>query len=262
MDFGLTGKRALVSASTGGIGEAIAQALSEEGAVVTLNGRTSASVSEAMARIREKAPNAELDALVADLGTADGCERAIAAVPDVEILVNNLGIYEATHFFDTSDQQWQHLIEVNVMSGIRLARHYLKRMLERNTGRILFIASECAVNPAPEMAHYSATKTMQISLSRNLAELTKSTNVTVNSVLPGPVATSGLLDFIQGLFPDLASDQAQSAFMARYRSTSLIQRLTKPQEIADFVTFIASDRAGAINGAALRVDGGMIRSVV
>lgn len=263
MNLGLAGKKALISGSSGGIGEAIATSLAREGAAVTLNGRSRESVEAAMARIRAVVPGAVLTRLVADLGTAAGCDAAIAALPadGLDILVNNLGIYEPVDFFDATDAQWQRLIEVNVMSGVRLARHFLKGMLTRGTGRVIFMASESGINPAPEMAHYSATKTMQISVSRNLAELTKGTDVTVNAVLPGPVNTEGVGTFIADLFPELPRDEAHRKFMRENRPTSLIQRLTRPEEIGDFVCFIASDRASAVNGAALKVDGGMIRSV-
>lgn len=263
MDLGLAGKNALISGSSGGIGEAIATSLAREGAAVTLNGRSRESVEAAMARIRAEVSGAVLTPLVADLGTAAGCDAAIAALPadGLDILVNNLGIYEPVDFFDATDAQWQRLIEVNVMSGVRLARHFLKGMLTRGTGRVIFMASESGINPAPEMAHYSATKTMQISVSRNLAELTKGTDVTVNAVLPGPVNTEGVGTFIADLFPELPRDEAHRKFMRENRPTSLIQRLTRPEEIGDFVCFIASDRASAVNGAALKVDGGMIRSV-
>lgn len=262
MDLGLGGKTALVSASSGGIGEAIATSLAREGARVVVNGRSPASVQAALARIRDAVPGADLVPLVADLGGAEGCEAAVREVPAVDILVNNLGVYEASGFFETGDAQWLRLVEINVLSGVRLARHYLRGMLERNEGRIVFIASESGLNPAPEMAHYSATKTMQISVSRNLAELTKGTRVTVNSVLPGPVNTDGVGGFIANLFPHLTPGEAHRTFMRENRPTSLIQRLSEPAEIADFVTFVASARASAVNGAALKVDGGMVRSVV
>jgi 3-oxoacyl-[acyl-carrier protein] reductase len=261
MELGLQGKTALVSASSGGIGEAIATSLAREGARVVVNGRSEAGIEAAFTRIRQAVPNAALQPLVADLGTSKGCDEAIAAVDAVDILVNNLGIYEPSDFFQTSDAQWQRLIEVNVMSGVRLSRHYLKGMLEQDSGRVIFVASESGINPAPEMAHYSATKTMQLSLSRNLAELTKGTRVTVNAVLPGPVNTEGVGGFIANVFPELPPHEAHAKFMRENRPTSLIQRLSEPAEIADFVTFIASARASAVNGAALKVDGGMIRSV-
>jgi 3-oxoacyl-[acyl-carrier protein] reductase len=261
MQLELEGKRALVSGSSGGIGEAIATSLAREGAIVWVNGRSIATTQAAIGRILARHSKARLEPLVADIGTRTGCEAAISTVGEVDILVNNLGIYEPSDFFETTDEQWLRLVEVNVMSGVRLSRHFLKGMLARNEGRVVFVASESGVNPAPEMAHYSATKTMQISVSRNLAELTKGSNVTVNAILPGPVDTEGVGTFIANVFPELPRAEAQRKFMRENRPTSLIQRLSEPAEIADFVTFLASRRASAINGAALKVDGGMIRSV-
>jgi 3-oxoacyl-[acyl-carrier protein] reductase len=176
--------------------------------------------------------------------------------------VNNLGIYESVDFFDCNDSQWQHVFEVNIFSGLRLGRYYLKRMLKRNSGRILFISSESAVNPAPEMAHYNATKLMQLSLSRSMAELTKGTDVTVNSVLPGPTRTEGVQIFIKGIFPDMEYEAAEKRFMKENRPTSLIARLIRPEELAAAVTFLCSPLGSAVNGESMRVDGGMIRSVV
>jgi 3-oxoacyl-[acyl-carrier protein] reductase len=260
MDLKLANQTALVSASSGGIGEAIALSLAAEGVCVIVNGRSATSVEGAMANIMRACPLARLLPLVADLGTVEGARCAIETYPQVDILVNNLGIYEVSEFFKTSDEQWQRLIEVNVMSGIRLSRHYLAGMLSKDSGRVIFICSESGVNPAPEMAHYSATKTMQMSVSRNLAEMTKGSNVTVNAVLPGPVRTEGVEKFIVDLFKS-DFDSAETKFMSENRPTSLIQRLTRPEEIGDFVAFLASPRASAVNGAALRVDGGMIRTV-
>ena len=189
MNFDLANKVALVTASSGGIGLEIARSLAAEGARVVINGRTQASVDKAIADIRAGLPKADLVPLATDNGTAEGCTATIAAIPSVDILVNNLGIYEAVGFFEETDADWQRLFEVNVMSGVRLTRHYLRGMLDRGKGRVVFISSESGVSPAPEMAHYSATKTTQLSISRSLAELTKNTNVTVNSVLPGPTRT-------------------------------------------------------------------------
>lgn len=261
MDLQLTGKLALVTASTGGIGREIARSLAREGATVIVNGRTTASVEAALADIRASVPDAQLKPLAADNGTPDGVARTLREFPEVDILVNNLGIYEAVGFFDETDEAWQRLFEVNIMSGVRLARHYLKPMLARKTGRIVFISSESAISPSPEMAHYAATKTMQLSIARSLAELTKGTAVTVNAVLPGSTLTEGVEKFVQDIFPDLAPAEAQRKFMQQNRPTSLIERLINPEEIADLVTYVSSARASAINGAALRVDGGLVRSV-
>lgn len=262
MDLHLTDKLALVTASSGGIGFEIARSLASEGARVIINGRSASSVDAAVQRLKELVPAAKLEALAADNGTPEGCEATLMAFPEVDILVNNLGIYEAVGFFDETDEAWRKLFEVNVMSGVRLSRHYLRRMLEKGEGRIVFIASESAVSPAPEMAHYSATKTMQLSVSRSLAELTKGTHVTVNTVLPGSTKTEGVMEFIKDVFPGASPEEAEKRFMQENRPTSLIERLIEPSEIGDFVAFVASSRASAINGAALRVDGGLVRSVI
>ncbi|MDQ0315899.1 SDR family NAD(P)-dependent oxidoreductase [Amorphus orientalis] len=262
MEFGYRGKRCLVTASTGGLGFAIASAMAAEGATVVLNGRTETSVRSAIDRLKTAVPDADLEIAVGNTGSADGCAAVSAACPDVDVLILNLGIYEAMDIYESGDERWHELIEINVMSSVRLARHYLPRMLRRNRGRVVFINSESAINPAPELPAYSTTKTMQLSLARNLAETTKNTNVTVNSVLPGPSATEGVANLIAGLYPDLERAEAERRFIAENRPTSLIQRLARPEEVADFVTFLASDRTGIVNGAALRIDGGLIRTVV
>ncbi|HYD15753.1 MAG TPA: SDR family oxidoreductase [Hyphomicrobium sp.] len=262
MNLDLANKTALVSASSGGIGLEIARSLAADGARVVVNGRTQASVDKAIADIRSTVPKADLVALAADAGTAEGCAAAIAALPSADILVNNLGIYEAVGFFDETDEAWQRLFDVNIMSGVRLSRHYLKGMLERGWGRVVFISSESGVTPAPEMAHYSATKTMQLSIARSLAELTKNTEVTVNSVLPGPTRTPGVEEFIGGIYPDLAQTDAERHFIAQNRPTSLIGRLIDPKEIGDTVAFVCSPRASAINGSCIRAEGGLVRSIV
>lgn len=261
MKLDLENKVALVTAASGGIGQEIARSLATEGATVAINGRTPASVEKAVAEIRASVPDARLIPLAADNGTAAGCAETIRQLPDVDILVNNLGIYEAVGFFDETDEAWQKLFEVNVMSGVRLARHYLNGMLRRGHGRIVFIASESGVSPAPEMAHYSATKTMQLGISRSLAELTKGTQVTVNAVLPGPTRTGNVEKFIQDVFPGIPPAEAQRRFMAENRPTSLIGRLIDPREIGDIVAFVCSARAAIINGACIRAEGGLVRSV-
>ena len=261
MNLQLINKTALVTASTGGIGLEIAKSLASEGAVVVINGRSSKSVNNAISKILAEVPKAQLQSLVADNATLEGSEATINKFPRIDILINNLGIYESVEFLKSTDEQWQNIMDVNIMSGVRLSRHYLKNMLDMNEGRIIFISSESAINPAPEMAHYSATKTMQMSLSRSLSELTKGTNVTVNTVLPGSTKTEGVKQFVQELFPLLEYEEAERKFMKENRSTSLIGRLIEAKEIADFTTFISSPISSAINGAALRVDGGIVRSV-
>jgi len=261
MNLKIDDKLVLVTASTGGIGLEIAQTLAEEGARVIVNGRSEATVQAAIARIRSEVPIAKLEALVADNGTVEGASTTIAQFPEVDVLINNLGIYEAVGFFEETDEAWQKLFDANIMSGVRLSRHYLKAMLARGTGRVIFIASEAAISPSPEMAHYSATKTMQLSISRSLAELTKGTQVTVNTVMPGSTKTEGVAKLVRDIFPDLSPEEAERRFMVENRPTSLIERLIDPKEIADFVAYLSSPRASAINGAALRIDGGLVRSV-
>jgi len=261
MDLQLSGRRALITASTGGIGWEIARTLAEEGTEVIVNGRSQGSVDAALARIRDAVPGASVRGVVGDAGTAEGCEAIIAAVGEVDILVNNLGIYEVSAFVDTTDDEWLRLFEVNILSGVRLSRHFVSGMLTRDSGRIVFISSEAALTPAQEMPHYSATKTMELSISRNLAELTKGTKVTVNVVLPGSTRTAGVRTFVQDLFPDLPYAEAEATFMRDNRPTSIIGRLIDPTEIADMVAFVCSPRSSAMNGSAVRVDGGIVRSV-
>lgn len=261
MNLHLESKTALVTASSGGIGKEIATALAREGVTVIINGRSTAAVEAAIADIRSQLPEAKLKGLASDNGTAEGVAETIRQYPEIDILVNNLGIYEAVGFFEETDEAWQRLFEVNIMSGVRLARHYLKSMLDQGAGRIIFISSESAVSPSPEMAHYAATKTMQLSISRSLAELTKGSAVTVNTIMPGSTKTEGVAKFVKDIFPDETQENAERRFMQENRPTSLIERLIEPREIADFVTFVSSPLASAINGAALRVDGGLVRSV-
>ena len=263
MELNLQNQKVLVSASSGGIGHAIATAFAREGAEVIINGRSEESVNNAIAKIKENLPDAKLLPLAADLGTAEGCKLAIESYREVNILVNNLSLYESVDFFEITDEQWQRLFDINIMSSVRLSRHYLKQMLENNWGRILFIASESAISPAPEMAHYSATKTMQLSIARSLAELTKGTEVTVNSLLPGSTMTESVMDFIQDVFDDesLTPEAAEQKFMAENRPTSLIQRLIRPKEIANAAVFLCSPLASVFNGSAVRADGGLVRSV-
>lgn len=262
MDLHYKGKRCLITASTGGLGFAIAKAMAAEGASVILNGRSAATLDKTVARLKAAVPGADVTGALGNSGTAEGCAELIANCPDVDVLIINLGIYEAMDIYKAGDDRWHELIEVNVMSGVRLSRHYIPKMLARDAGRVVFMASESGINPAPEMPAYSATKTMQLSLARNLAETTKGTKVTVNSVLPGPCRTEGVAELIKGLYPGVETAEAERRFVAENRPTSLIQRLSLPEEVADFVTFLASDRTGIVNGAALKIDGGLIRTVV
>lgn len=263
MELQLSGQTALVTGSTSGIGKEIAATLAAEGANVLINGRREDKVNETTEEIRSRHAGAALLPAVADLGTEQGCRTLMEQHPDVDIVVNNLGIFEPAEFFDIPDAEWFRFFEVNIMSGVRLSRHYLKRMMQQDRGRIIFIASEAAVMPSQEMAHYSATKTMQLSISRSLAELTKGTNVTVNTVMPGSTLTEGVETMLDTLYPgeSLTIHEAEQRFMRENRPTSIIQRLIRPEEIAHLVTFICSPLSSAINGAALRIDGGLVRSI-
>jgi NAD(P)-dependent dehydrogenase (short-subunit alcohol dehydrogenase family) len=264
MDLKLSDKVALVSGSTGGIGLAIATTLAQEGTTVVVNGRTQERVNQAIDQIKQSVPNAKLQGIAADLGTLAGVEAMIQQVPKVDILVNNLGIYSSQAFADISDEAWMNILEVNVMSGIRLSRHYLPLMLKQDWGRIIFISSESALNIPAEMIHYGVTKTAQLAVSRGLAETTMGSQVTVNAVLPGPTRSEGVEDFIQGLSKEqhLSPEQVEREFFTKMRPSSLIQRFAATSEVAALVAFVASPLASAINGAALRVEGGVVRSII
>ncbi|MEG3990519.1 SDR family oxidoreductase [Microcoleus sp. S28C3] len=264
MDLQLSDKVALVSGSTAGIGLAIATTLAQEGATVIVNGRTQERVNEALDRLKQSVPNAKLQGIAADLGTQAGVELLFQQVPEVNILVNNLGIYGSQAFEDISDEEWMNILEVNVMSGVRLSRHYLPPMLKKDWGRIIFISSESALNIPTEMIHYGVTKTAQVALSRGLAETTAGSRVTVNTVLPGPTRSEGVETFIEGLAKDqnITPEQVEKEFFTKTRPSSLIQRFATTSEVAALVAFVASPLASAINGAALRVEGGLLRSIV
>lgn len=264
MDLKLSDKVALVSGSTGGIGLAIATTLAQEGATVIVNGRTQERVNNAIDRIQQSVPNAKLQGIAADLGTQVGVELLVQQVLEVNILVNNLGIYGSKAFENISDEEWMNILEVNVMSGVRLSRHYLPLMLKKDWGRIIFISSESALNIPAEMIHYGVTKTAQVALSRGLAETTAGSRVTVNTVLPGPTRSEGVETFIAGLAKDqnISAAQVEKDFFTKTRPSSLIQRFASTSEVAALVAFVASPLASAINGAALRVEGGLVRSIV
>lgn len=263
MRIDLSGTTALVTGSTGGIGHAVAKRLAGAGAGIIVNGRTQARVDAAIASIGKVAPAAKVRGVAADVATAEGCASLVAAVPDVDILINNAGIFEPKGFFDIPDADWLRLFEVNVMSGVRLARAYMQGMLERNWGRIVFIASESALMIPKEMIHYGMTKAAQLAVSRGLAEMTKGTAVTVNSVMPGPTMSEGVETFVK----DLAKQNGQSAkdaaaqFIKQHRPSSLIQRFASVEEIANMVVYVASREASATNGAALRAEGGLLPTI-
>jgi NAD(P)-dependent dehydrogenase (short-subunit alcohol dehydrogenase family) len=258
MDLQIADKTALVTGSTAGIGFAIAEALVAEGASVIVNGRTQARVDAAMARIR-----GDVAGIAADLGAAAGVAQTIDRFPDVDILVNNLGIFEPKLFGKISDEDWFRFFEVNVMSGVRLSRHYLPRMMVRNWGRIVFISSESGLQIPAEMIHYGVTKTAQIAVARGMAELTKGTGVTVNSVLPGPTASEGVSLFVDQMAAAQSKTRQdmEKEFFQTARPSSLLRRFEKPEEIAAVVAFVVSPAASAINGAAIRADGGVVRSI-
>ncbi len=262
MDLELNGKTALVTGSTGGIGLAIAKSLAREGAAVTINGRTQQRVDEAMADIELESPGADVGAVAADLSTELGAAQLFGELPEFDILVNNLGVYGAKDFFQIHDSEWLDIFNTNVMSGVRLSRHYLRGMLLRNWGRIVFISSESAVNTPVEMIHYGMTKTAQLALSRGLAELTAGTGVTVNAMLVGPTRSEGVEQFVAGLAKDKGVEPAEveRQFFRETRPTSLLKRFETPEEIAVAVAFVCSPLAAAINGAPLRIDGGVVRS--
>ncbi len=264
MNLQLENKLALVSGSTAGIGLAIAKALAAEGARVIVNGRTEARVREAIASIRAKVPSAKLEGLALDLAKADAVAQTTKRYPDLDILVNNLGVYEVKDFEQITDAEWLAIIETNFMSSVRLSRHYLPRMKAAGWGRIIFISSESAVNIPVEMIHYGVTKTMQVALARGLAETTAGTVVTVNSVLAGPTRSEGVEKFIDDLAKTkhATSDAVEKEFFTTARPTSLLKRFATPDEVAALVAFVASPLSSATNGAALRADGGVVRSIL
>jgi NAD(P)-dependent dehydrogenase (short-subunit alcohol dehydrogenase family) len=263
MNIDLSGKTALITGSTAGIGHAIAKGLAATGASVVLNGRAQAKVDSAVAAITKAVPGAKVRGVAADVSTAAGCSALLAALPDVDILINNAGIFEPKGFFDIPDEDWSRFYEVNVMSGVRLSRAYMPGMLKRNWGRIVFISSESALNIPKEMIHYGMTKTAQLAVARGLAEMTRGTAVTVNSVLPGPTMSEGVETFVK----DLAKQNGQSVeeaaarFVKQHRPTSLVERFASVEEIANMVVYVSSRQASVTNGAALRAEGGIIQTI-
>jgi len=258
MDLQLTGKTAIVTGGSAGIGLAIVKALTAEGVTVTVPGRTQAKLTQALAGIPRVVP------VVADVATAEGAAALLQQVPDTDILINNLGIYEPKEFVDITDGDWLRLFETNVLSGVRLSRHYFPRMIERNSGRVIFISSESGVMTPPEMVHYGVTKSAQLAISRGLAERTKGTAVTVNTVLPGPTRSEGIVEFLEKMssIPNATPEQAEREFFEKHRQSSLLQRLIEDSEIANLVAFLASPLSAATNGAAVRAEGGLLRSII
>jgi len=262
MDLQLRGKLAIVTGSTKGIGYAIAAGLAREGARVVVNGRTEASVAKAIASLRAAVPSADAYPFAGDLSRADAADALVKAFPEPDILVNNLGIFEPKPFGEIPDDDWRRFFEVNVLSGVRLSRLVLPGMKHRNWGRIVFISSESGVQIPTEMIHYGMTKTAQLAVSRGLAQLCAGTSVTVNAILPGPTRSEGVVDFVAALSGGRPFEESEAEFFRTARPSSLIRRFATPEEVANLVIYVCSPLSSATNGAALRVDGGVVQSCV
>lgn len=264
MIIDLKGKTALVTGSTEGIGRAIAKGLADSGAEVILNGRKQEKVDAAVAKLAAEVPGGKVRGVAADVGTAEGCAALVSGVGKVDILINNAGIFEPKPFFEIPDADWTRFYEINVMSGVRLSRALMPAMIERNWGRVVFISSESAIQIPPEMVQYGMTKTAQLAISRGLAELSAGTGVTVNTVLPGPTRSEGVEDFLVAMAKQAgkAVEEMAAEFVKTHRPTSLLQRFATVEEVANMVVYVASPQASATNGAALRVDGGVVRSII
>ncbi len=264
MDLQLQDKIAFVSGSTAGIGYAIAKSLLQEGATVIINGRTQESVGKAIAELKENNINAKLSGIAADFSNKQQVENLINQLPDIDILINNVGIFEPKPFEEIPDEDWFRFFDVNVMSGVRLSRFAFPKMLAKNWGRIIFISSESAIFIPDEMIHYGMTKTAQLAVSRGLAELTKGTNVTVNAVLPGPTKSRGSSDFINDIARQQNStfEEMEKQFFQNMRPTSLLQRFASTEEVANMVVYLVSPLAAATNGAAIHVEGGLVKSIL
>ena len=264
MDLQLHDKTAFISGSTAGIGLAIAEALLKENATIIINGRTTEAVEKTVSTLKASYPDARVSGIPADFGIKQDVVNLLDKLPSIDILINNVGIFEPKAFVDIPDEDWFRFFDVNVMSGVRLARQLFPTMLKKNWGRIIFISSESAVFIPDEMIHYGMTKTAQLSISRGLAEMTRGTNVTVNSVLPGPTKSRGVGDFVTSLAKqdNVSFDEMERKFFQQYRPTSLIQRFATPEEVANMVAYLASPLASATNGAAIRVEGGLIKSAI
>ena len=264
MDLQLEGKTAIVTGATAGIGMAIARTLAGECVSVTITGRHRDKLDEAVARISTAVPEGSVRGIVADVSGARGVAELIDAQPDTDILVNNLGYYEARPFADITDDDWLRMIDVNVMSGVRLSRHYFPRMLAKNWGRVIFMSSEVGAFTPPDMVHYGVSKSAQLAVSRGMAELTKGTGVTVNSVLPSATRSEGIVAYLRQTAPrpDMTDAEIESHFFGTYRPSSLIARMIEADEIAAMVALLASPLGAASNGAAVRVEGGTYRSIL
>jgi NAD(P)-dependent dehydrogenase (short-subunit alcohol dehydrogenase family) len=263
MKIDMTGKKAVISGSTAGIGFAIAKGLAQSGASVVVNGRTPQRVEEALGEIKSQVPHAQAHGLAADLGTAEGAAKLIREFPQADILVNNLGIFEAKPFFEIPDEDWERFFRANVLSGVRLARAYTPGMVTKGWGRVVFISSESALQIPAEMVHYGMTKTAQLAVARGLAETVAGSGVTVNCVLPGPTRSEGVEGFVEdlGRKSGKSVEEIEKDFFKNMRPSSLIQRFATVEEVANLVVYVCSEQASATTGAALRVDGGVVRSI-
>jgi NAD(P)-dependent dehydrogenase (short-subunit alcohol dehydrogenase family) len=264
MDIKLNDKTALISGSTAGIGLAIAKRLATEGASVIINGRDQRVIDQTVAVLKKETQNPNISGIAADFGKIDQINNLLTKLPAIDILINNIGIFEPRPFAEITDEEWLHFFEINVMSGVRLSRYLFPKMLERNWGRVIFISSETAISSASEMVHYGMTKTAQLAISRGMAELAKGTNVTVNSIMPGPTLSKGIHGFIEGmaLAGKVSQAQAERNFFRDIRPNSLLQRFASVGEVADTVAYYVSPLASATNGAAIRVDGGTIKTIL
>jgi len=264
LDLKLKGKTALVTGSTAGIGFGIAHRLLKEGASVVINGRTEDRITSALNQLRQSIPDCKVQGFAADFAEAASVELLLETHRSVDILINNVGIFSPKPFSDITDEEWLYFFEVNVLSGIRLSRHYLPQMLEQNWGRIIFISSESGIQIPVEMVHYGTTKTAQLGVSRGLAQQTAGTNVTVNTVIPGSTRSEGSEKFISDLAQEkrLSKEEVEREFFGKVRPTCLLERFATIDEVATFVTYLASPLASANNGAALRVDGGTIPTIL
>ncbi|MDJ1491775.1 SDR family oxidoreductase [Cytophagaceae bacterium DM2B3-1] len=263
MDLLLKNKTAFVSGSTAGIGYAIAKGFAKEGAIVYINGRDASKVDIAKRRIENEVPDARVYGVVADLATEEGYLQMTQQLPEVDILVNNLGIFEPVPFFESKDEDWLKLFSINVLTGVRTTRFYMPKMLEKNWGRVIFISSESAIQIPTEMIHYGMSKTAQLSIANGLAQLTKGTGVTVNSVLPGPTYSDGVERFIGELAQQRNSTtkEVEQQYFTETRPLSLLQRFISPEEVAATVLYVSSELAAATNGATIRVDGGILKGI-
>ncbi len=263
MHIELNGRKAIVTGSTAGIGRAIAEGLARAGAAVVINGRTQERVDATLREMRALLPEAELTGVAADVASAQGAAVLFEQAPDADILVNNAGTAKLNNFFDQDDSEWLDLFQLNVMSGVRTARHYLPKMMERGWGRVVFISSESGLNIPKDMIDYGVTKTAVLAVSRGLAELAAGTGVTVNAVVPGPTNSEILSNWMKSMAQEqgITQAQAEQQFLQNARPTTLLNRFTTTTEIANMVVYASSEQASATTGAALRVDGGVIRSI-